>query len=53
MFKYGQYGVSSGPYFPVFRPNTGKYRPEKTAYLDTFQEVLITIDANKRYKENI
>ena len=26
----------SGPYFPVFSPNTGKYRLEKTPYLDTF-----------------
>ena len=29
----------SGPYFPVFSPNTGKYRPEKTTYLDTFHAV--------------
>ena len=29
----------SGPYFPVFRVNTGKYRPEKTSYLDTFHAV--------------
>ena len=26
----------SGPYFPVFSPNTGKYGSEKTPYLDTF-----------------
>ena len=26
-----------GQYFPVFRPNTGKCRPEKAPYLDTFQ----------------
>ena len=25
-----------GSYFPVFVLNTGKYRPEKTPYLDTF-----------------
>ena len=25
----------SGPCFPVFSPNTGKYGPEKTPYLDT------------------
>ena len=47
------YGVSSGPYFSVFSPNTGKYGPEKTPYLDTFHEVQIAIDVNKRYKENI
>ena len=27
------------PYFPVFRPNTGKYGLEKTPYLDTFHVV--------------
>ena len=50
MFKYG---VSSGPYFPVFSLNTRKYGAEKTPYLDSFHEVQITIDVNKRYKENI
>ena len=25
-----------GPYFPVFSPNTVKYVPEKTPYLDIF-----------------
>ena len=25
--KVCKYGVISGPYFPVFSPNTGKYRP--------------------------
>ena len=29
----------SGPYFPVFSPNTGKYGPERTPYLDTFHAV--------------
>ena len=36
MFKYG---VSSGPYFPVFSPNTAKYGPEKTPHLDNFHAV--------------
>ena len=27
---------NSGPYFSVFGPNTGKYEPEKTPYLETF-----------------
>ena len=35
-----QYGVISGPYFPVFGLNTGKYGPEITPYLDTFHAVL-------------
>ena len=34
-----KYGVFSGPYFPVYSPNTGKYRPEKTPHLDTFHAV--------------
>ena len=34
-----KYGVISGPYFPVFSSNTGKYEPELTAYLDTFHAV--------------
>ena len=29
----------SGPYFPVFGLNTGKYGPEKTPYLDHFHAV--------------
>ena len=35
------YGVISGPYFPVFNPNTGKYEPEITPYLDTFHTVIV------------
>ena len=34
-----KYGVISVPYFPVFNPNTGKYGPEITPYLDTFHAV--------------
>ena len=36
-----KYGVISGPYFPVFGLNTGKYGPEKTPYLDTFHAVYV------------
>ena len=32
--------VISGPYFPVFSQNTGKYGSEITPYLDTFHAVL-------------
>ena len=28
--------------FPVFSPNTGKYGPEKTPYLETFHAVKIS-----------
>ena len=29
-WKVFKYGVSSGPYYPVFSPNTGKYVAEKS-----------------------
>ena len=35
-WKVSKYWVISGPYFAVFSPNTGKYRPEITQYLDSF-----------------
>ena len=38
-WKVSKYGVIFGPYFPVFSPNTGKYGPEITPYLDTFHAV--------------
>ena len=37
-----KYGVFSGPCFPVFGLNTGKYGPEKTPYLDIFRAVSVT-----------
>ena len=40
-----KYGVFSGPYFPIFSPNTGKYGQEKTSYLDTFHAVIVTLNA--------
>ena len=39
VWKVSKYWVFSGPYFPVFSPNTGKYVPEKTPCLDTFHIV--------------
>ena len=36
-----KYGVISSPYFTVFSPNTGKYRPEINPYLDTFHAVRV------------
>ena len=50
-----KYGVISGSYFPAFglnteryfvyfhSPNMGKYGPETTPYLDTFQAVAVGI----------
>ena len=37
-----KYGVISGLYFPVFSPNTGKYGPEITPYLDYFHAMWIS-----------
>ena len=41
--KVSKCGDFSGPYFPEFglefSPNTGKYGPEITPYLDTFHAV--------------
>ena len=39
-----KYGVTSGPYFPVFSPKTGKHGPEITPYLDTFHPVNGTVN---------
>ena len=38
-WKVSKYGVISGPYFPVFGLNTGRYGPEIAPYLDTFHAV--------------
>ena len=38
-----KYGVVSGPYFPVFNPETGKYGPEITPYLDNFHAVYMKV----------
>ena len=43
-----KYGGFSGPYFPVFGLNTGKYGPENTPYLDTFHAVSqLTLETNE------
>ena len=51
------YGVISGPYFPVFGQNTEiylrKYGPEITPYLDTFHAVKRTQTLTKIYDETI
>ena len=36
-----EYGIYSGPYFPVFNVNAGKCGPEKTPYLETLHTVYI------------
>ena len=42
MKSVSKYGVFSGPYFPVFGLNTGKYGPEKTPHLGTFHAVKVS-----------
>ena len=43
----------SGPYFPVFGPNTEKNGPEITPYLDTFHAYLLVIYLIVKLKANI
>ena len=38
-WKVSEYAVISGSYFPVSSPNSGKYGPEITSYLNTFHAV--------------
>ena len=45
--KLSKCGVFSGPHFPVFSPNTGKYGPEITPYLDIFHAVFAVDIINK------
>ena len=57
-WNVSKYGVISGPYFPVFSPNTGKYGPEITPYLDTFHSVPVALyelckKTRKRSSNNI
>ena len=42
-WKMSKYGVIYGPYFAVFSPNTGKYGPEVTPYLDNLHAVLLLV----------
>ena len=52
-WKVSKYGVISGPYFLVLSPNTGKYGPKLTQYLDTFHAlVVISYDGLQRIFKN-
>ena len=42
-WKVSKYEVFSGPYFPVFGLNIGKYGPEKTPHMNTLHAVLLWI----------
>ena len=48
-WKVSKYWVFSGPYFPVFSPNTGKCGPGKTPYLDTFYAVQSSKNHTQKY----
>ena len=48
-----KYGVISGPYFPVFGINTGKYGPEITPYLDSFHAVVALFNHSMRRQFSI
>ena len=49
-----KYVAFSGPYFPVFGLNTGKYGPEKSPYLNNFHAVycdtFLTVDIDLSMK---
>ena len=40
-------------YLSVFSPNAGKYRPEKTLYLDTFHAVIVNFEACNFIKKSL
>ena len=42
-WKVSKYGNFSGPYFPVFRPNTEKYGPQKPPYMNTFHAIRVNL----------
>ena len=42
-WEVSKYGVFSGPYFPVFSPNTGKYGPEKTCIWTLFTQCMCNL----------
>ena len=44
-----KHGLISGPCFPVFSLNTGKYQPEITPYLDTFHAVVISLTRHSHF----
>ena len=49
---FSQIRSISGPFFPVFGPNIGKYGPEITPYLDTFHAVLDLRKRSSKVREN-
>ena len=48
-WKVSKYRVFSGPYFPVFSPNTGKYGPEKLRISTLFTQRLHKQECNYLY----
>ena len=52
-WNMSKYGVISGPYFPVFSLNRGKYGPETTLYLNTFHAVIRPPEIHRSSKSQI
>ena len=52
--KVAKYGVISGPYFPVFGLNAGKYGPEKTAFghFSRSEKVMYKIFIEENYSQD-
>ena len=46
IFPHSDWIQSDTEYLSLFSPNAGKYRPEKTLYLDTFHSVNLWATAN-------
>ena len=50
-WKMSKYWVISGPYFPVFGLNTGKYGPEITRCLHTFYVVITSCYVSEKFQK--
>ena len=52
IFPHLNYMRRNMKYLSVFSPNAGKYRPEKTLYLDTFHVVNVLLDWNASFTKD-
>ena len=48
-WKVPKYGAISGPYFPVFGVNTGKYRPKITPYFHSVNDLVSIFISNSEH----
>ena len=49
-WKVSKYEIFSGPHFPVFSPNTGKYRPERNSVFGHFSGCQIKIATGIKFR---